>query len=104
MTYAAGAIAARRAAFSGAIYQPADALALGFADELAAPEALLDTAIAHATRLATSIPAATFALTKRTLRSSVIQSGDLSEVMRIWEERSSDGWIRDYLDRTVRRP
>lgn len=103
MAYAVGAQEARRAAFTGTIYQPVDALALGYADELTAPEALLDKAVSHATRLASTIPAATFRLTKRTLRTKVIQSADLTEVMRLWEERAADGWIRDYLSHTLHR-
>lgn len=106
MSFAVGAQRARAAVFSGRLYRPQEALDLGFVDELADPDTLLNYAVSHAARLATTIPPDTFRATKKQLRQAVV--GNLNddidaEVVRIWQARAADGWIRDYMNRTVRR-
>jgi enoyl-CoA hydratase len=103
MEYAIGPRKARRAALTGELYQPDQALALGLVDELVDPETLVAQAISHASRIGASVPLDTFRLTKREWTSQVARSRDLNEVTRLWEVRTADGWIRDYLARTVRR-
>jgi enoyl-CoA hydratase len=51
----------------GAVVGPAEAVAVGYADALAAPEAVLDAALERARALA-GLPGATYAATKRRLR------------------------------------
>jgi len=101
--YAAGPQAARRAVLTGELYQPDKALAIGLVDELVDPEALVAQAISHATHLLSSVPADTFRLTKREWTSRVTRTRDLNKVTRLWETRATDGWMREYLTRTVRR-
>ena len=87
-------------------YEPAAALDLGLLDEVVEPEALLGHALARAERLA-SVPAETFAITKREIRRpamarvrSLAQTA-AREVEAQWlEPRTLDG-IRAYLDRTI---
>lgn len=106
MSFAVGAPRARAAVFSGQLYRPQEALDLGFVDELSDPDTLLNYAVSHAARLATTIPPDTFRATKNQMRQGVIgqlNGGIDTEVVRIWQERAADGWIRDYMNRTVRR-
>ena len=87
-------------------YEPAAALALGLIDEVVEPEALLDRALATAERLA-SVPADTFAITKREIRRppmdrirSLAQT-TAQEVQAQWLEPRTLDRIRAYLDRTI---
>jgi len=68
--------------------------------------AWFDRAIAHARHLATAIPPATFAATKRHLNrlptGPSIERYD-ADVVRLWQERVADGWIAEYMRRTVKR-
>jgi enoyl-CoA hydratase len=101
--HAAGPQAARRAVLTGELFQPDRALAIGLVDELVDPQSLMTQAISHAAHLASSVPADTFRLTKREWTSRVPRNRDLNEVTRLWEARATDGWMRDYLTRAVRR-
>ena len=89
-------------------HEPAAALALGLIDEVVEPDALLDSALASAERLA-SVPAETFAITKREIRRPALERiralepTVAREVHAQWlEPRTLDG-IRAYLDRTIPR-
>jgi enoyl-CoA hydratase len=101
----AGPAETRRAVLSGEIYPPGAAVSHGFIDELTEPEQLINRSLMHAARLAESIPAETFALTKARLRAQAIQPDPVydAEVTRIWQEKAADGWIRDYLARATRK-
>jgi len=57
---------------SGTLYQGADAVAVGLADELAAPDVVLDRALEIAEHLG-SIPAGAFRLAKQQLRRPVLE-------------------------------
>ena len=87
-------------------HEPSAALALGLIDEIVEPAALLDRALARAERLA-SVPAETFAITKREIRRPTmdriraLEQTVAREVHAQWlEPRTLDG-IRAYLDRTI---
>ena len=87
-------------------HEPEAALALGLLDEVVEPDALLDRALDRAERLA-SVPADTFAITKREIRRpAMVRVRSLAqtaarEVQAQWlEPRTLDG-IRAYLDRTI---
>ena len=87
-------------------HEPSAALALGLIDEIVEPAALLDRALARAGRLA-SVPAETFAITKREIRRPALvriralEQTVAREVHAQWlEPRTLDG-IRAYLDRTI---
>ena len=87
-------------------HEPSAALALGLIDEIVVPAALLDRALARAGRLA-SVPAETFAITKREIRRPALvriralEQTVAREVHAQWlEPRTLDG-IRAYLDRTI---
>ncbi len=87
-------------------HEPEAALALGLLDEVVEPDILLDRALARAERLA-SVPADTFAITKREIRRpAMVRVRSLAqtaarEVQAQWlEPRTLDG-IRAYLDRTI---
>ena len=87
-------------------HEPPAALDLGLIDEIVEPGALLDHALARAERLA-SVPAETFAITKREIRRPALvriralEQTVAREVHAQWlEPRTLDG-IRAYLDRTI---
>jgi enoyl-CoA hydratase len=109
LRYAVGSVESREAMLSGQIHRPRQALERGFVDEVTEPVRLVDRAVAEALRLATAIPADTFRTTKRQLRQEVNEriarhrADSDGEVTRLWEERSADGWIRDYLTRATGR-
>ena len=109
MRGAVGTSELRRAVLSGRIHRPAEALERGFVDEVVDPDRLMDRAVAEARRLATAIPGDTYRMTKRQLRRDVADriaghgpDAD-AEVIGLWERRAADGWIRDYLDKTISR-
>lgn len=87
-------------------YEPAAALALGLIDEIVDPDALLDRALATAERLA-SVPADTFAITKREIRRPAMDrirslaQTTAQEVQAQWLEPRTLDRIRAYLDRTI---
>lgn len=57
----------------GRMVQPAEAVAVGFADELRAPEEVVDAALEHARELA-KLPLRTYADTKRRLRGVAVEA------------------------------
>jgi enoyl-CoA hydratase len=98
---------AQEAIATGRTYPVAEALRRGFADELAAPEDVLDRACAIAAELG-AIPPRTFALTKRQLRRHTLERvqdlADLDpEVAEIWRAEPTQRTIRAYLERTIRK-
>lgn len=109
MAFALGPVAARRAILGARTHEAPAALAAGLVDEVADAEGLLDGALRTADRLAATVPADTFALTKAELRRGVTDrlaaagpDAD-AEVVRLWQRRVADGWIAGYLDRVTRR-
>lgn len=96
------------AVYRGLTCAPADALAYGFVDELAAPDALLERAVEVAARLG-SLPPASFALTKRIIRQPSrdrvvrsMRSVD-EEVLEAWTSPRVQDAVRAYVERTLRK-
>ena len=94
--------------YQGLTCTPGEALANGFVDELAAPDALLHRAVAVAAHLG-SLPPASFALTKRIIRQPgrdrvvrYMRSID-EEVLEAWMSPRVQGAVREYVDRTLRK-
>ena len=94
--------------YRGLTCTPDEALANGFVDELAPPEALVDRAVEMAAHLG-SLPPASFALTKRIIRQPsrdrVVQytrSVD-AEVLEAWMSTRVQDAVRAYVDRTLRK-
>ncbi len=88
-------------------YEAADALRLGLADEVVAPERLLDAAVAAAKQMG-SVPAATFELVKRQLRQPLIDAVDRAagydaEVRRLWETPAILDAVRVYVAKTLKK-
>jgi len=103
MRYALGPVDARRAILGGVNHPPAQALAHGYVDELAAPEDLLDRARTVAGRLAAAIPADTFRYTKRQLHAEANRRmADDEPVLELWQAAAADGLVRAFMERTVR--
>jgi enoyl-CoA hydratase len=99
--------AAQEAIATARTYDAREALARGFADELAPPERLLDRACEVAAALG-AFPAAAFALTKRQLRrpalANVDAAGDLApDVAAAWADEATQRTVRAYLERTLRK-
>lgn len=89
--------------YSGQTYLPADALRMGMVDACIAPECLMDKALEYA-RHYTSVPSATYALTKRQLQRPVMMATAAAdaletEVNQLWASPSTLNAIRAYLDR-----
>ncbi|MFI6502715.1 enoyl-CoA hydratase/isomerase family protein [Nonomuraea typhae] len=102
MEYALGPVAARRAILDGRNHPAAEALALGFVDEVTSQETLLERALAVAGRLAATIPADAFRHTKRQLHAGAAgRLGAETETARLWRTAAADGRIRAFMDRTV---
>lgn len=101
--HAYGPTATRRLVFGGELVSPEDALSRGLVDQLAGLDGLVDTAVARAGHLAASIPAATYAATKRHLNRLPGPSPYDAEVVALWQDRVADGWIAAYMQRTVKR-
>ena len=94
--------------YRGLTCAPDDALASGFVDELAEPDALVDRAVEVAAHLG-SLPHASFALTKRVIRqpgrdrvARYAQSLD-EEVLAAWLSRPVQDAVRAYVERTLRK-
>jgi enoyl-CoA hydratase len=94
--------------YRGLTCTPDDALANGFVDELAAPDALLDRAVEVAAHLG-SLPPASFALTKRIIRQPsrdrvvrYMRSVD-EEVLEAWMSSRVQNAVRAYVERTLRK-
>jgi enoyl-CoA hydratase len=109
LIHAVGPQRAHRAVLTGATYQPAEALDLGFVDEVTPPDELMAAALAAAGRLATAVPADTYRLTKHQLRLDVTERLGRRRpeqdplVTQLWEARATDGTIRDYMRRVTAR-
>lgn len=93
--------------FSGRVVLPQEAVTLALVDEVAAPEAIFDRAVEHASRLA-RIPPTTFALTKRAFARSILQrveraSADDAAARAAWRSEEVYSAIRVYLDRTIKK-
>jgi enoyl-CoA hydratase len=85
-------------------HPPERAVELGLVDGIVEPDHLLERAVELATEMAESIPADTFALTKRQLRRATVERMNAyrvdedADVAAIWTRRSQDGWTKAYLD------
>jgi enoyl-CoA hydratase len=95
----------QRLIYSGRLVTPDEALALGLVDEVVAPDQLMGRAVKIAQRFA-SIPAATFALTKRSLREPFAErargAGPIDdEGMAVWTSPETRESVRRFIDRTL---
>jgi enoyl-CoA hydratase len=95
----------QRLIYSGRLVTPDEALAMGLVDEVVAPDQLMERAIKIARRFA-SIPAATFALTKRSLRHPFAErargAGSMDdEGMAVWASSETRESVRRFIDRTL---
>jgi enoyl-CoA hydratase len=97
--HAYGPVRARRLAYSGENLTAEEAYAQGLVDEMGGVE----RAVAHARHLATAIPPATYAATKRYLNQLPGFLPYDEQVVRLWQERAADGWIAGYMQRTIKR-
>jgi enoyl-CoA hydratase len=107
MVHAVGPVVARRLVMGAETHEPAAAREFGLVDEVVAPEALLERAVAIAKATVAEIPADTFAATKAQLRRPALEIMDRAEgdehTTEIWRRRAADGWIADYLARVTGR-
>lgn len=107
MVHAVGPVVARRLVMGAQTHDPAAAREFGLVDEVVAPEALLERAIAIAAATVAEIPADTFAATKAQLRRPSLEIMDRGEgdehTTELWRRRAADGWIADYLARVTRK-
>lgn len=94
--------------YQGLTCGPEDAIANGFVDELAAPDALVDRAVEAAARLG-SLPPASFSLTKRVIRQPgrdravrYMRSVD-QEVEQAWMSAPVLDAVRGYVETTLRK-
>ena len=94
--------------YQGLTCTPEEALANGFVDQLAAPDALLRRAVEVAAHLG-SLPRASFSLTKRIIRQPsrdrvvrYMRSVD-EEVLEAWMSAAVQDAVRAYVDRTLRK-
>jgi enoyl-CoA hydratase len=104
MRFALGPVGARQAILDGANHEPEAALALGLADDLCAPDALLDRAVDVAGTMAARIPADTFRHTKAQFRREVharLDADDETATLELWTTAAADGRIQAFMDRTV---
>ena len=94
--------------YTGRVVEPAEALAVGFVDEVVQPDALMPRALEVAERLA-AIPVKTFELTKRAFTAPIMAraqaSGELNAaVVTAWESPVVHDRIRQYLEKTIGKP
>jgi enoyl-CoA hydratase len=97
----------RRLVFGARLVEADEAVTLGLADEAAAPEALLERARQQVEKLAT-IPPITFALTKRTFNTPLLERVDAASELNVaaqqaWSSPEVQARIRAYVNETVRR-
>lgn len=98
----------RRLVLTGETFEPAAALHLGLVDELVPPDELMDRALAAANALAT-IPADTFAITKRQMRREANDridalDAELGEsVVAAWASDECQAAVRAWVEKTLRR-
>jgi enoyl-CoA hydratase len=92
--------------FTSRTYSPAEAVSVGFVDEVVAPEALLDRAVEVAERLG-AVPASTYALIKRAVRRPALdriaahEAEHDEQAVRGWQSSEVKDAIRRFLERTV---
>jgi enoyl-CoA hydratase len=105
MIHAVGPSVARRLVMGAQTHDPATAQGFGLVDEVVAPDALQERALAVATATVAEIPADTFAATKAQLRRPAVEVMDRGQgderTAEIWRLRAGDGWIADYLARVT---
>ena len=99
--FALGETRARAAVVTGRAFEPADALAAGFVDQLVPGGDLVRTAVAAARRLATAVPADTFRLTKEQLRLPVHER--LARHRPVYDAQVRDLWVAGVEDGRLRR-
>jgi enoyl-CoA hydratase len=92
--------------YSGRTVPADEALVLGFIDEAAAPDRVLQRAVSIAEQFG-AIPAQTFALTKRAFTESVLErvrgsAGSNAEIVAAWQGPEVHAAIRRYLDKTIK--
>jgi enoyl-CoA hydratase len=93
--------------YSGEVFGGEDALARGLADELAAPEEVLEHALGVATRLG-ELPAGPFAHTKAQIRQpfheriAEYRHSDDPEVERLWRSPETLAAVKSYVDKVLR--
>ena len=97
----------RQLVFSARTVAAEEAVTLGLVDEATAPDALLARACEQAERL-TGIPPITFALTKRTFNTPLLErvnaeSSLNAEAQQAWSSPVVQARIRAYLEATIRR-
>jgi enoyl-CoA hydratase len=103
LSFAVGPKLAGRLVFGGDTVSPELALALGLVDEVVPPDELLDRALAVANRLATAIPADSFAMSKTQLRRESLERiaryrvDEDPKAEELWNRRRDDGWTERYL-------
>ena len=96
------------AVFLARVYSPAEAVAVGFVDEVVEPGALLERALAVAEQLG-RVPAETYALIKGAVRRPVLER--IAAHGAEHDEAAARGWqsdevktaIRGFVDRTVKK-
>jgi enoyl-CoA hydratase len=92
----------------GATYDADEALALGWVDEVTEPDALIETAMAAARRLASLSPFA-FAQTKSQMRQPVVERLERSGAainkiaIEIWAAAETLDHVRNYVARTLKK-
>ena len=94
--------------YRGVTCTPGDALTHGFVDEISPPDVLVERAIKMAVRLG-SLPAASFALTKRLIREpsrervvQYMQSID-KEILDAWMSPTVQAAIQRYVEETLKK-
>ena len=97
----------RQLVFGARLVGAEEAVTLGLADAAAPPEGLIERARQHAEKLAT-IPPITFALTKRTFNTPLLERVDAASDLNVsaqqaWSSPEVQARIRAYLNETVRR-
>lgn len=96
---------AQRLIYDGRLSGPEEAREVGWVDEVVEADAVLERAVAVASKWA-GIPDVAFAVTKRQLRqetlSRIEQYGDLDdEIAKIWREPETLAGIRAFMEATV---
>jgi enoyl-CoA hydratase len=105
LRFAIGNAHLQQAVYTGNTFDTEEAMRLGFIDEIAEDGALLDVAIQRARHLA-SVPARSYALSKRQLREPVTSRvaarapEDEGAVRAVWMDPKTLENMRSYLERT----
>ncbi len=108
LRFAVGNAHLQEAVYTGGTFDTEKAMRLGFIDEVVDESALLETAIQRARHLA-SIPARSYALSKRHLKEPVnsrvaaLAAENDEAVRTVWMDPETLEYIRSYLERTFGR-